>query len=171
MDLTVRTGLSKEDFITLMTNMSADTSGFFEENASLIYDYCEQYQINEIFFCGLIVAESGWNIAPNHRKTHNYISEVISEKTCTTSGVIKYTCSICQNTYRETDDALGHIESDIKIVVEANTKITVSGANKQAVGDVAAEIRSKRPPEVYKGKGIKYAGEYIRRKAGKTGKK
>ena len=59
----------------------------------------------------------------------------------------------------------------IKIVVEANTKITVSGANKQAVGDVAAEIRSKRPPEVYKGKGIKYAGEYIRRKAGKTGKK
>ena len=59
----------------------------------------------------------------------------------------------------------------IKIVVEANTKITVSGANKQAVGDVAAEIRSKRPPEVYKGKGIKYEGEYIRRKAGKTGKK
>lgn len=59
----------------------------------------------------------------------------------------------------------------IKIVVEANTKITVSGANKQTVGDVAAEIRSKRPPEVYKGKGIKYAGEYIRRKAGKTGKK
>ena len=59
----------------------------------------------------------------------------------------------------------------IKIVVEANTKITVSGSNKQAVGDVAAEIRSKRPPEVYKGKGIKYAGEYIRRKAGKTGKK
>ena len=59
----------------------------------------------------------------------------------------------------------------IKIVVEANTKITISGANKQAVGDIAAVIRSKRPPEVYKGKGIKYAGEYIRRKAGKTGKK
>ena len=59
----------------------------------------------------------------------------------------------------------------IKIVVEANTKITISGANKQAVGDIAAVIRSKRPPEVYKGKGIKYEGEYIRRKAGKTGKK
>ena len=43
----------------------------------------------------------------------------------------------------------------IKIEVEANTKIRVSGANKQLVGDVAAEIRSKRPPEVYKGKGIK----------------
>ena len=59
----------------------------------------------------------------------------------------------------------------IKIEVESNTKIKVSGANKQLVGDVAAEIRSKRPPEVYKGKGIKYEGEFIRRKAGKTGKK
>ena len=59
----------------------------------------------------------------------------------------------------------------VKITVEQNTKITVSGANKQLVGDVAALIRSKRPPEVYKGKGIKYEGEHIRRKAGKTGKK
>ena len=59
----------------------------------------------------------------------------------------------------------------ITIQVEANTKLTVTGTNKQTVGDVAAEIRSKRPPEVYKGKGIKYEGEYIRRKAGKTGKK
>ncbi|MGN0004734.1 MAG: 50S ribosomal protein L6 [Candidatus Gastranaerophilaceae bacterium] len=59
----------------------------------------------------------------------------------------------------------------IKIEVEANTKIKISGHNKQAVGDLAALVRSKRPPEVYKGKGIKYAGEHIRRKAGKTGKK
>ena len=59
----------------------------------------------------------------------------------------------------------------IKIAVEANTKITVSGSNKQLVGDVAAEIRAKRPPEVYKGKGVRYEGEYVRRKAGKTGKK
>ncbi len=59
----------------------------------------------------------------------------------------------------------------IKITVDQNTKITVTGANKQAVGDIAALIRSKRPPEVYKGKGIKYEGEHIRRKAGKTGKK
>ena len=59
----------------------------------------------------------------------------------------------------------------ITITVEANTKITVKGTNKQAVGDVAAEIRSKRLPEVYKGKGIRYEGEYIRRKAGKAGKK
>lgn len=59
----------------------------------------------------------------------------------------------------------------ITIAVEANTKITVSGTNKQLVGDIAALIRSKRGPEVYKGKGIKYEGEYIRRKAGKAGKK
>ncbi len=59
----------------------------------------------------------------------------------------------------------------ITITVEANTKITVKGSNKQTVGDVAAYIRAKRPPEVYKGKGIRYEGEYIRRKAGKAGKK
>lgn len=59
----------------------------------------------------------------------------------------------------------------ITITVEANTKISVKGSNKQTVGDVAAEIRSKRPPEVYKGKGVRYEGEYVRRKAGKAGKK
>ncbi len=59
----------------------------------------------------------------------------------------------------------------IKIAVEANTKITITGSNKQMVGDVAAQIRSKRPPEVYKGKGVRYEGEYVRRKAGKAGKK
>ena len=59
----------------------------------------------------------------------------------------------------------------ITLSVEANTKITVKGSNKQTVGDVAAFIRSKRPPEVYKGKGVRYEGEHIRRKAGKAGKK
>lgn len=74
MNLTIRTGLSKEDFIKLIAGVKADTSGFFEENAGIIYDLCEEYSINEIFFCGLISAESGWNIANNHRNTHNYIS-------------------------------------------------------------------------------------------------
>lgn len=84
MDLTVRTGLSREDFIKLMTDLKPDISGFFETNAGLIYDYCEQYQINEIFFVGLISAESGWNIAQNHRNTHNYISLMSSK------GLIRY---------------------------------------------------------------------------------
>lgn len=74
MDLTVRCNISREDFISLMAGVKADTSSFFEENAGLIYDLCEKYEINEIFFCGLISAESGWNIAGNHRRTHNYIS-------------------------------------------------------------------------------------------------
>ena len=74
MDLTVRCNISREDFIDLIAGVRADTSGFFEENAGLIYDICEEYEINEIFFCGLISAESGWNIAGNHRRTHNYIS-------------------------------------------------------------------------------------------------
>ena len=51
-----------------------------------------------------------------------------------------------------------------------NTTIIVKGLDKQAVGQMAAVIRAKRPPEPYLGKGIKYAGEKIRRKAGKTGK-
>lgn len=74
MDLTKRTGLSKSDFKRLIKNVSQDTSKFFYDNADTIYDLCEKYQINEIFFCGLISAESGWNIAGNHRRTHNYIS-------------------------------------------------------------------------------------------------
>ena len=74
MDLTVRCNVSRDDFIALIAGVRADTSGFFEKNAGTIYDLCEKYQINEIFFCGLISAESGWTIADNHRRTHNYIS-------------------------------------------------------------------------------------------------
>ena len=58
----------------------------------------------------------------------------------------------------------------IETVVEGNV-ITVKGIDKEKVGQYAAEIRTKRPPEPYKGKGIKYADEVIRRKVGKTGKK
>ena len=56
----------------------------------------------------------------------------------------------------------------VVIEVPDQTTIVVSGADKQSVGQTAAEIRSFRPPEPYKGKGIRYQGEYIRRKAGKT---
>ena len=58
----------------------------------------------------------------------------------------------------------------ITIDVPNPNAIVVSGADKQVVGQIAAEIREKRPPEPYKGKGIKYAGEHIRRKEGKAGK-
>ena len=63
------------------------------------------------------------------------------------------------------------MEAPEGITVEVNgNKVTVSGADKQKVGQFAAEIREKRPPEPYKGKGIKYVDEYIRRKEGKAGK-
>jgi large subunit ribosomal protein L6 len=59
----------------------------------------------------------------------------------------------------------------IKLVVESPTQVKVEGMDKELVGQVAAEIRAVRPPEPYKGKGIRYQGEHVRRKAGKTGAK
>lgn len=61
-------------------------------------------------------------------------------------------------------------EEGIEINVEGNNKVIVSGIDKQRVGEVAANIRSVRSPEPYKGKGIRYEGEHVRRKEGKTGK-
>jgi large subunit ribosomal protein L6 len=59
----------------------------------------------------------------------------------------------------------------IKIVVEKPTLVKVEGIDKEVVGQVAAELRKVRPPEPYKGKGIRYEGEHVRRKAGKAGAK
>ncbi|MBI2022311.1 50S ribosomal protein L6 [Candidatus Daviesbacteria bacterium] len=58
----------------------------------------------------------------------------------------------------------------ITFAVSDNTKISVSGIDRNLVGQIAANIRSVKPPEVYKGKGIRYVGEYVRRKPGKAGK-
>lgn len=74
MDLTKRCGISKEDFKILLTNLRSDTTGFFKDNSDTIYDLCKKYEINEIFFCGLIAAESGWKIASNHRNANNFVS-------------------------------------------------------------------------------------------------
>lgn len=62
------------------------------------------------------------------------------------------------------------IPADIEISVEKNTNVSIKGIDKQVVGQVAAKIRGFRPPEPYKGKGVKYADEVIVRKAGKTAK-
>ncbi|MBD2231833.1 50S ribosomal protein L6 [Phormidium tenue] len=59
----------------------------------------------------------------------------------------------------------------IEFVVENNTNVVISGIDKELVGNIAASIRASRPPEPYKGKGVRYAGEQVRRKAGKSGKK
>jgi len=58
----------------------------------------------------------------------------------------------------------------ITFTVETPTRLVVSGADKQLVGQIAADIRAHRPPDPYKGKGIRYEGEYVRRKAGKAAK-
>ncbi|MBQ6546833.1 MAG: 50S ribosomal protein L6 [Bacilli bacterium] len=62
------------------------------------------------------------------------------------------------------------IPSDLKLSVEGNNSVTISGISKQKVGEFAANIRKVRKPEPYKGKGIRYAGEHIRRKEGKKAK-
>ena len=59
----------------------------------------------------------------------------------------------------------------VQFAVEANTNVAIAGIDKEVVGNTAARIRAVRPPEPYKGKGIRYAGELVRRKAGKAGKK
>jgi large subunit ribosomal protein L6 len=61
-----------------------------------------------------------------------------------------------------------HAPQGIKISVDGNVQVRVEGVDKELVGQVAAELRSIRPPEPYKGKGIRYVGEQVRRKAGKT---
>jgi large subunit ribosomal protein L6 len=60
--------------------------------------------------------------------------------------------------------------SGIQFAVEGNTNVTISGIDKEIVGNTAARVRAARPPEPYKGKGVRYAGENVRRKAGKAGK-
>jgi large subunit ribosomal protein L6 len=61
-----------------------------------------------------------------------------------------------------------NIPDQIKVTVEENTKLTIEGPDKKVVGQVAAEIRGFYPPEPYKGKGVRYAGEHVPRKEGKT---
>ena len=61
-------------------------------------------------------------------------------------------------------------EDGIEFATPSATQVTVSGINKEIVGDVAARVRATRAPEPYKGKGIRYVGEFVRRKEGKTGK-
>jgi large subunit ribosomal protein L6 len=68
----------------------------------------------------------------------------------------------------QSHDRLHPIPDGIKVSVAENTKIAIEGIDKQAVGQIAADIRSYYPPEPYKAKGVRYVGEHIRRKAGKS---
>ena len=63
-----------------------------------------------------------------------------------------------------------HLELEDRVVAINRVTKVVKGSNKEVVGELAAKIRGTRPPEPYKGKGVRYVGEYVRRKEGKTGK-
>jgi large subunit ribosomal protein L6 len=68
----------------------------------------------------------------------------------------------------QSHDRLHPIPKGVKVTVTENTKIAIEGIDKQIVGQLAADIRAYYPPEPYKAKGVRYAGEHIRRKAGKS---
>ena len=74
MDVSKTTGLSKEDFITLVKNMKCDKTGILGKNAGWIWECCQKYSVNEIFVLGICGIESGWCTAPQHQNTHNYSS-------------------------------------------------------------------------------------------------
>lgn len=118
-----------------------------------------------------------------HRSLHGLVRTLISNMVTGVSQGFSKSLDIVGVGYRATKKgndlelAMGYSHpvvikriEGIDFEVPAPTKVIVKGANKQLVGEIAANIRSVRPPEPYKGKGIKYEGEYIRRKVGKTAK-
>lgn len=76
MEIDITTNISKETFREIILNMKYDYTGFFERNADFIYDTCKEYQINEIFFCGIIAYESGWGSSEVAIATNNYTSQM-----------------------------------------------------------------------------------------------
>lgn len=85
MDLTETTGLSREDFCKLLANFKYDYAGFYKQNAGLIWDLSQKYQVNEIFICGVFGLESYYGSDDRHISTHNYGS--IMRRT---GGMVKY---------------------------------------------------------------------------------
>jgi large subunit ribosomal protein L6 len=120
---------------------------------------------------------------PRHRALHGLTRSLLANMVAGVSTGFTKTLEIEGVGYRavlkgkDLELALGYSHSvpypapdGITFEVPMPTKIIVSGRDKQQVGQVAAEIRAKRPPEPYKGKGVRYAGERVRRKVGKTAK-
>ncbi len=121
--------------------------------------------------------------ARNHRALHGLTRTLIANMVTGVSEGFSKTLEIIGVGYRaqlkgnDLELALGFshpvvvkAEKDITFEVPAPTKVVVSGIDKQRVGQIASEIRDFRPPEPYKGKGVRYEGEYVRRKVGKTAK-
>ncbi|HEU0080393.1 MAG TPA: 50S ribosomal protein L6 [Longimicrobiaceae bacterium] len=122
--------------------------------------------------------------SPEHRSLHGLTRTLVANMIDGVTTGFKKTLEIVGVGYRAENKpfgltlALGYSHSidykapeGIELRAVNPTTVEVTGANKEVVGQVAAEIRSLRPPEPYKGKGVKYQGEVIRRKAGKAGGK
>jgi large subunit ribosomal protein L6 len=120
---------------------------------------------------------------PSHRALHGLTRALINNMVTGVNTGFQKTLEIVGVGYRATQKGEGleiaagyshpvtiDAVKGIQFEVPIPTRIIISGIDKQAVGEVAAKIRAIRPPEPYKGKGIKYAGEHIRRKVGKTAK-
>ena len=118
-----------------------------------------------------------------HRSLHGLTRSLLANMVQGVSGGFEKTLEIVGVGYRaeKTEDKLvlrvgfsHQVEvtplPGVSLEVEGNNRIKVSGINKEVVGEMAAEIRAIRPPDAYKGKGIRYAGEVVRLKAGKAGK-
>lgn len=121
---------------------------------------------------------------PKHRQLHGLTRTLIANMVEGVTQGYKKTLEIVGVGYRAENRPFGlnlslgyshpveyHAPEGIKLNAATPTVVEVTGIDKELVGQVAAEIRAKRPPEPYKGKGIKYQGEVIRRKAGKAGGK
>lgn len=122
--------------------------------------------------------------APTHRALHGLSRTLVANMVEGVTSGFKKTLEIVGVGYRAEAKPFGltlqlgyshpidyRAPEGIQLRAVSPTVVEVEGANKEVVGQVAAEIRSLRPPEPYKGKGVKYQGEVIRRKAGKTGGK
>lgn len=122
--------------------------------------------------------------APKHRSLHGLTRTLVSNMVDGVLNGYKKSLEIVGTGYKVQKQGNGLVLNigyshpveipeieGITFEVTASTAFSVSGADKQQVGQIAAEIRSKRPPEPYHGKGIRYAGEFVRRKEGKAGKK
>jgi len=133
---------------------------------------------------GAVINVTRQSDMPRHRSLHGLSRSLVSNMVTGVTDGFKKELEISGVGFRATKEGkrlvmnLGYSHQviveeteSISIEVPAPGKIVISGIDKQEVGQFAADIRKKRPPEPYKGKGIKYANEVIRRKEGKTGAK
>ena len=123
----------------------------------------------------LVIKEFPTNVSMGIKGPKNIINNISSHQI---SGTVNFSEIDTEGLYKLKIEVVAPkgtqisriIPPEIKVEVEKNTLIIISGIDKQAVGQFAAEVRAKKPPEPYKGKGIRYEEEFVRKKAGKAAK-